>query len=756
MTVSNGYSEAMVFIKQGYANWAIGWLLAIAYSMHGAVAEEHTLLESIDNGTDEIAQTEPAYSISADSSVEPGHRIKTQHNEEAVYREALYHYFLKDYGAAFDVLGRHATNIFKNASTIEASSQRIQRLTAGVALAYGMHDMARSRLLLLVADPQQRDVASYYLALLAYRQGDLDQTLKHLGAMNTTPRQLIDVSDVALLRADVALQTDNPALAGLALEQLPMGSRDYLLTALNIANYHSREGDFIQAREYYRKVDSRQQNNRRWLQDWQWPTPGWLKSNNSQRMSGSAGVASNRNAAVEAMVSADTVLQDHEWLINRARLAAGYAALDAGLANEAEQWLMAVPQNSVGARQAILGYGWSQYERGNFNGALGAWLTLSTSPQVAGQATPRFSPPLAPRVSPQDMEAGLGVALVYAKLLRPRMALDQYQRLVTDLDLHLASITSLLVGNRLLVDDAVSMQRYLHDWQSSDAFSLQMDRRLALNTLAIQSQVWVEKLEVYTTALHDKGQLRLQQAGLLTHAGFNQRLKDLERKHQSLSLKLDLIKANQDIVSVSSSAQYNLRQRVFKARSDWQSLVDTRARLLPREAYKAAVDGADVEFLVPSLERLDQTDKTLQLYQGMLDWNASEGWHDALWQLEKRRSQAAIALAAAKKRQANIAHLLEESADITPLLVKIQTRQTELLAQLNQLNEHIVTINTGLLAAQRVALLAQQNVVRSQLARIHFTMGTAYDQSSLQALQRLPNHGSLEVSESNNDRVAQP
>jgi hypothetical protein len=749
LKVSNGYSEAMVFIKQGYVNWATGWLLAIAYSTHGAVADEHMLSESVDKGTVEIAQSETAYSILADSSVEPSHAIKTQNNEEAVYREALYHYFLKDYGAAFGVLGRHATNIFENSSTTDTSSQRIQRLTAGVALAYGMHDMAHRRLLVLLDDPQQRDVANYYLALLAYRQGDLDQTQIHLDAMNATPQQLINVSDVALLRADVALQVGNPALAGLALEQLPMGSRDYLLTALNIANYHSREGDFIQAREYYRKLDSSQQSNRRWLPDWRWPTLGWLKSNDSQWLSVSAGVASNRNAAVEAMVSADSVRQDNEWLINRARLAAGYAALDAGLANEAEQWLMAIPQNSIGARQAILGYGWSQYERGDFNGALDAWLALSTTPQVAGQATPRFASQLSPRDSPQATEASLGVALVYAKLLRPRMALDQYQRLVADLELQLASISSLLVGDRLLVDDADPMQRYLHAWQSSDAFSLQMDRRLALNTLAIQSQGWLEKLEVYTAALHDKGQLRLQQAGLLTNAGFYQRVNDLE-------LKLDLIKVNHDLVSVSSSAQYKLRQRVFKARSDWQSLVDTRARLLSREAYKAAVDGADVEFLVPSLERMDQADKALQLYQGMLDWSASEGWHDALWQLEKRRSQTAIGLAAAKKRQASIAHLLEESADITPLLEKIQTRQTELLAQLNQLNRHIVTINTGLLAAQRAALRAQQNVVKSQLAQIHFNMGTAYDQFSLQALQRVPNRVSLGASESNNDRVAQP
>ena len=674
-----------------------------------------------------VADVSPSLSFAAVYSDDSHDVFETELSEEAVYREALYHYFLRDYAGAFSVLGQHA-----KVSTVDVpggtTSRRIQRLTAGVALAYGMHDMARRLLLVLLDDPQQRDVANYYLALLAYRQGDPLQSKHHLNAIKALPKQLVAAHDVALLQADIALQLADPAWASMALDKLTKGSRDYLLTALNIANYYSRQGDFSHAREYYRKLDDAKQDDRRWLTDWHWPTLGWRKDNSHSVLAATARTTFNPNVGVDSIVAAESMKQDNERLVNRARLAAGYAALDAGLASEAERWLMAIPQDSAGARQAVLGYGWSQYQRGDFTRALGAWEALPSSPQLAALPSALLFT--------QTIEASLGVAMIYAMLSRPRMALNQYQHLAADLESHLSSISELLVKDRLLVEDEALMQHYLHSWQESDAFALQMDRRSELHGLALQAQNWLDKLDVYAAALRDKDQLRQQQAGLLTNAGFNQRVDDLDQQHQLLSVKLDIIKLNQDPASVATAAQHKLRQRVVKARTNWQSLVDARARLTASNAQetgdnKETNDNNNaVDLLVPSVERLEHANQALRLYQGVLDWDASKGWHDALWQLEKRRSQTAASVAAARARQASIAQLLSDSSDIVPLLAQIQTRQSDLLALRSQLNHHILTINTGLLAAQRSALLTQQDVARSQMAQIHFNMGAAYDQST--------------------------
>ena len=99
-----------------------------------------------------VADVSPSLSFAAVYSDDSHDVFETELSEEAVYREALYHYFLRDYAGAFSVLGQHA-----KVSTVDVpggtTSRRIQRLTAGVALAYGMHDMARRLLLVLLDDP---------------------------------------------------------------------------------------------------------------------------------------------------------------------------------------------------------------------------------------------------------------------------------------------------------------------------------------------------------------------------------------------------------------------------------------------------------------------------------------------------------------------------------------------------------------------------------------------------------------------------
>jgi len=637
--------------------------------------------------------------------------------EQAVYREALYHYFLHDYARAFSVLGRDTAGVSpvgrlagdrrdRESMPVTPSSRRIERLKAVLALAYGMHDLAGGLLGRMAEDPQQRDMALYYLALLAYQQGQPEKARGHLVKITATPQHLMGTSDLTLLRADIALQLAQPVVAATLLEQLPVGSRDYLLTALNIANYYSRYGKYGLARDFYQKIDAAAGINdsslNGWLSGWfdgwlQWPRKGFT---------GQGGTSS--------ALSINATRQAKQRLIQRGRLAAGYAALEAGFSAEAEHWLETVSQQSAGARQAILGYGWSLYQRGEFSLALGAWQALSTVSVAAGQ------------LSPQGLEARLGIAMAYEKLMQPRLALDQFQRLATNFQQYLDGIDKLLDDNQLLPPDGELMQRYLQDWRSSQGFARQMARRDELHTLIWQSQNWLEKLDVYAAALQDKERLRQAQTGHMTMAGFDQRFNSLSKKQQALATRLNVIKADTDTIALSSDVQHKLRRRVDKARLAWQALIAARARISAAQAT-----------LVPSSTELAQADHALRLYQGMLDWEANQGWHDALWQLEKRQQQALLSLVSGRQRQVRIEQLLSESTDIAPLLLQIHHRQGQLDSQLAKLRQHLRTIDDEMLSAQRTALLAQQAVTRSQLAQVHVNMGAVYDQPA-RAMMVLP------------------
>jgi hypothetical protein len=612
--------------------------------------------------------------------------------EQAVYREALYHYFLHDYASAFSVLGREADGPDRQSTSVTPPSIRIERLNAVLALAYGMHDLADGLLDSMAENPQQRDMALYYLALLAYQQGQPEKARGHLVKIASTPQHLMGASDLTLLRADIALQLAQPIVAATLLEQLPVGSRDYLLTALNIANYYSRHGSYGLARDFYQKIDVAAGIDGPSLNGW---LDGWLQLPRKW-FTGQGGTSSAQ--------SVNAVRQTRQRLIQRGRLAAGYAALEAGFVTEAEQWLETVSQDSAGARQAILGYGWSLYQRGEFSLALGAWQALSTVSVAAGQ------------LSPQGLEASLGIAIAYEKLMQPRLALDQYQRLATNFQQYLDGIDKLLADNQLLPPDGELMQRYLQDWRSSQGFARQMARREQLHTLVWQSQDWLEKLNVYAAALQDKDRLRQAQMGHMTMAGFDQRSNSLSEKQQALADRLDVIKADTDTIALSSEVQHKLRRRVDKARLAWQALIAARARISAAQAT-----------LVPSSTELAQADHALRLYQGMLDWEANQGWHDALWQLEKRQQQALLSLVSGRQRQARIEQLLSESTDIAPLLLQIHHRQGQLDSQLTTLKQHLRTIDDEVLSAQRTALLAQQAVTRSQMAQVQVNMGAVYD-----------------------------
>jgi hypothetical protein len=640
--------------------------------------------------------------------------------EQAVYREALYHYFLRDHARAFSVLGRDTDGVSpagrlasdgpnKESMSVKPSSRRIESLKAVLAIAYGMHDLAGGLLDNMSEDAQLRDMASYHLALLAYQQGQPEKARGHLVKITSTPQHLMGTSDLTLLRADIALQLAQPVVAATLLEQLPVGSRDYLLTALNIANYYSRHGRYGLARDFYQKIDAAAGINdsslKGWLSGWfdgwlQWPRKGFARQGGTS----SARAVNAARAHGDGVFSVDAARQARQRLIQRARLAAGYAALEAGFASEAEQWLETVSQQSAGARQAILGYGWSLYQRGEFSLALGAWQTLSTATVAAGHP------------SPLGLEARLGIAMSYEKLMQPRLALDQYQRLATNLQQYLGGIDELLDDNQLLSVDGALMQRYLQDWRSSKAFARQMERRAQLHALVWQTQDWLEKLDVYAAALQDKGRLRQAQTGHLTMERFDERLNSLSKKQQALAARLNVIKADTDTLALSSDVQRKLRGRVDKARLAWLALIAARARI-----------SADETTFVPSSTELAQADHALRLYQGMLDWDANQGWHDALWQLEKRQQQALLSVVAGRQRQARIEQLLSESTDIAPLLLQLHHRQGQLHAQLAKLKQHLQTIDDDMLSAQRTALLAQQAVSRSQLAQVHVNMGAVYD-----------------------------
>ena len=243
------------------------------------------------------------------------------------YGTSLYHFYQQDYfGALTELMA---------AQTLDAlgpHSAGAELLRGGMALSWGMDREARAVFTQQLSRPGadvDADRAWFYLGKMAWQRGDSALALETLARM--APDYQGEVADEALyLRASARLQQGDTAAASADRERLPRDSYWRRHLDYNLGAADAARGDWTAALPHFDSI-----------------------------------------AAAPARHAEGLALRD------KSLTAAGYAALAAGQYQRADAAFSRVRLDGPFAARAMLGYGWSAAESGDYLRALTPWQALS-------------------------------------------------------------------------------------------------------------------------------------------------------------------------------------------------------------------------------------------------------------------------------------------------------------------------------------------------------------------------------------------
>lgn len=397
-------------------------------------------------------------------------RERPREVQDLRYGVALYQFFQHAY---FDALTELMVGDLTQDFQHHAEQARL--LQGGISLSYGLVEDAESIFtrLLQDADPEQRNLAWFYLAKLRYQLGQEE-------------------------KARAALER----VEQLAQEELSAES-DYMSASMFL-----HDGQLARAEQAILNLE---------------PDSHWLPYYYFNRgvLQSEAGELQQALQAFQRLHELPARDSEIKHLRDRAYTAAGFALLAAGEYAAAQQAFRSVRLDSLLVGQALLGYGWAAAQQEDYQQALSPWQELRQNSLMEASA----------------QESLLAVPFAYEKLEAPGAALSEYKKSVGLLETELGKIEAAITlyseapveqlfeleqitaapvqdwfteDDLLPLDDyapflayLITRQRFqdqvrqLRELRQLDSFLEQGRERLALTRVVLEerTQIWHDKVE---------------------------------------------------------------------------------------------------------------------------------------------------------------------------------------------------------------------------------------------------------------------
>ena len=492
--------------------------------------------------------------------------IKPQQVLDLHYGEVLFHFYQEDYFTAISHL-----MVARQQQLLQHHYDESELLLGGLQLSYGMPDQAERRfdhLLDETTDADLRNRVWYYLTKIAYQRGHHREALKKL--------QNIEQPDDALIRTELAV--------------------------LN-ANLHMALGDNGGAAELLK--------NTRAAHGWE----EYLRINRGIALLRAGDIEAGRET-LDKLGKEGADNEELRALRDRANLGLGYQLLRAGNAGQAREYLNRVRLQGPFKQAALLGAGWADAERGDYNQALTPWLKLL---ELASYEAP-------------VQEAHLAVPYAFAQLGDSQRAIYFYEQAIGYFDeqqqqldgaiqatrsgelLSLLSQTDTGISGGWLHDtptlEGVPSGRYLVDILSSHSFQEPLKDYRDLGYLQQLLNLWLDNIDLYYDMV-DARRLAYQQRAPLIRA----RLEKQEAKA--------LYQRWQDYKSLTLAQHGSgdpLDLATGKEKQQWQTLRKVQATLAS---------------LAPQPRHSNMLARARWL-QGILYWQIQADYKTRLWEVEKQ------------------------------------------------------------------------------------------------------------------------
>ena len=509
--------------------------------------------------------------------------VKPQQVLDLHYGEVLFHFYQEDYFTAISHL-----MVARQQNLLQHHRDESELLLGGLQLSYGMPDQAErrfDRLLDRNTDADLRNRIWYYLTKISYQRGHYRRALGKL--------QKIEKPD------DKSIGTE--------------------LAVLN-ANLHMALGENGEAAEVLENTSA--------PDDWE----EYLRINRGIALL-RAGELEEGRKTLDKLGKVDADNEELRALRDRANLGLGYELLRAGDAEQAREYLNRVRLQGPFIQAALLGAGWADAERGDYEQALTPWLALL---ELASYEAP-------------VQEAHLAVPYAFAQLGDNKRAIYFYERAIGHFDeeqqqldaaiqgtqsgelLSLLSQTDTGISGGWMHDtptlEGVPSGRYLVDILSSHSFQEPLKDYRDLGYLQQLLNEWLENIDLYYDMVDARRLAYQQRAPLIRERLERQEAKALYQRwqdYQSLTLAQH---GSGDPIDLATG----------KEKQQWRTLRKVQATLAS---------------LAPEPRHTNMLAKARWL-QGILYWQIQADYKTRLWDVEKQLQalEAPVTEAASKHQQ---------------------------------------------------------------------------------------------------------
>ena len=553
---------------------------------------------------------------------------KFQQAQDMRYGEALYHYFQ---GNSFDALSTLMVSDLRGG--IQHHADNADLIRGGISLAFGLEQQAAAlfekQLQKAAGEDNQtrltryREIAWLKLAELNYRHQNWDTAalqLEKSGAMHQTTLTL----NLAIRSGDL-----QQAQQLLQMAELPLAER--VLGHTNLAAFLARQQQLPAAAAEYRRA------------------------------------AELVEHALKTPTVAPETEEELRILRDKARIGAGFALAVDGNFPQAALEFSAVRLDTPWSADALLGLGWASVNGGDYQKAVDALAYLF-----------RDNP-----LSPQVQEAMLALPYSYEMLQRPILALQayrdaeqKYQQALEDLgklhgaaaELQFAELDSEVdidLRRYGWLEDAATPaliranQHYLLQMMQSDRLQLQLSELRDLRHLKRVMEKWQQRLPEFHTLIDEREQRRTAILRQHDSAQYDQQVQIAEQELATLRRSLARIETEQDGLAMLAASGGEAAEYL-------QMLREAEAR----HAHLSSAGKSG---------RYQQ--QTLARARGILQWQASEQYHDNLWQQRKVIAELEQQLTDAARRQRKVARITAEAPQLNLLAGSVDDAALRLAEQ---------------------------------------------------------------------------
>jgi len=592
-------------------------------------------------------------------SVKP-HEVRDLH-----YGEVLFHFYQDDYFTAITHL-----LVAQKQNHLPHHQQESELLLGGLQLSYGMLDQAEARFNLLLDEDTDRKLRNriwFYLTKIAYQRG------RHEQAFNTL--QKIDKPRDKRVRAELAM--------------------------LN-ANLHMEMGKDAEAAEILRKA----------------PAPkGWeefLRINRGIALL-RAGDVEKGQAILDKLGKHRPADEELRALRDRANLGLGYELLRKGNAEQARKYLNRVRLQGPFMQAALLGAGWADTERGDYEQALTPWLALL---KLSGHDAP-------------VQEARLAVPYAFGKIGDNKRAnyfykqalefFDEEQRYLGDAiqAAHAGALVSLLshrdtdpgssggwLNEHPTLEDVPS-GRYLVDILSGHQFQESLKDYRDLGYLKELLHTWLENIGLYYDMVDARRLAYEQRAPLIIKRLEEQEASALQQRWQHYSTLIQDERRNDDPLNLATG----------KEKQQWKTLQQTQEILatLPAE---------------PRFSKMQ--DKTRWL-QGVLYWQIQSDYKSRLREAEKQTKELGNLISETTRNHHRVTDALTDvKLGFDGFDTRIETMRKRILALLPRIDIERAKSSKDLQKLALKELETRRERLASYRLQARYALARSYDQVAQQ------------------------